>query len=100
MSTWNFLLTTFEIGLAFSLLAILAERLLIIYGFARGNTIGLVIVSFLVAIFKQLLNPNDPVYIHAMFIIIAGPFAVNRYDLANTLKKGRWWWKSQNDAKE
>lgn len=95
MNTWNFLLTTFGIGLVFSLLAILAERLLIIYGYARGNTIGLVIVSFLLAIFKQSLNPNDSFYIHVLFIVVAGPLAVNRYDLANTMRKGRWWWKSE-----
>ena len=99
MNIWNFLLTTFGIGLVFSLLAVLAERLLIIYGYTRGNTVGLIIGSFILAIFKQLVNPNDSLYMYVLFAVIAGTMALNRDDLANTMRKGRWWWKSENDSK-
>ena len=99
MSIWNFLLTSFWIGLLFSLLAVLVERLLIIYGYTRGNTVGLVIGSFILAIFKQLVNPNDSLYASVLFAVIAGPMALNRDDLANTLRKGRWWWKAEDDSK-
>ena len=99
MSMWNLLLTTFWNGLVFSLLAVLVERLLIIYGYARGNTISLVVGSFILAIFKQLVNPNDLLYTYVLFAVIAGPMALNRDDLANTFRKGRWWWKSENHSK-
>jgi hypothetical protein len=96
MNTSNFLFTTFGIGLVFSLLAVLVERILIITGFVRGNTVGLILASFLLVVLKQLLVYNSSLYIFGLFIIVAGPIGANRYDLANTIRKGRWWWKTNN----
>lgn len=94
MNMWNFIFITFKAGLLFSLLAVLAERLLIINGFARGNTIGLIFAAFLLAIFKQLVDSNSSLYSYILFIVVVGPLGVNRFDLNYTLQKGRWWWKS------
>ena len=47
-----FIISIIEYGLLFSLLAVLVERLLIILGFARGNTAILVLVSLVLIIFK------------------------------------------------
>jgi hypothetical protein len=72
------------------IIAVLTERLLIIYGFPRGNTIGLVIVPLFLAIMKQFIDYEGPFYIYGLFIIIAGPIGVNRADLTMTIKHGRW----------
>jgi hypothetical protein len=96
----HFILTTFGIGLIFSVISVLVERLLIIKGFTRGNTVGLIVASFLLIIFKQLLDYNGSFFYYGLFIIVAGPIGVNRDDLTNTIKKGRWWWLSENKSKD
>lgn len=95
-STLNSLASVIANGLLFSLLSVLAERLLIISGLTRGNKIGVVIVAFTLAILKQLLNYDAPLYIYGLVIIIVGPLSVNRADLTVTLRQGRWWWKTEN----
>jgi hypothetical protein len=95
MNVYTFILTTLGLGVVFSLLAVLSERILIIAGLTRGNTIGLVIATFLLIVFKQVLDYGGSMYIFGSFIVIVGPIGANRCDLANTLRKGRWWWKSE-----
>jgi len=99
-STLNFLVNVIAYGSLFSLLSILVERLLIISGLTRGNTIGVVIIAFTLAMLKQLLNYEAPLYIYGLVIIIIGPVSVNRADLTTTLRQGPWWWKAErhNDS--
>lgn len=93
----SILVSIFIFGLLFSLLAATIERLMRLYGLTRGNTIGLVIGSFVLVIFKQLVDHNTPFYVYIIFNVVVVPMSVNRYDLINTIRKGRWWWKSEND---
>jgi hypothetical protein len=56
--------------------AVILERLLMVYGFARGNTIGLVIVTLFLAIMKQFIDYEGSFYIYGLFVIIAGPIGI------------------------
>jgi hypothetical protein len=100
MITYTFILTTLGFGAVISLLAVLSERILIIAGLTRGNTIVLLLVSFILTILKQLIDYDGSIYIFGLFIVIAGTIASNRYDLSKTLQKGRWWWKLENDNED
>ena len=100
MDANTLILIALEFGVAFALLAVLSERILIISGLTRGNTLGLAIVVFLLTIFYKMLNYGDFPYIYGLFILIIGPVAANRYDLTNTLQKGRWWWRSEKEGKD
>jgi hypothetical protein len=35
--------------------------------------------------------------LYILFAMFIGPIAVNRSDLVITMRKGKWWWKSQNE---
>ena len=100
MNIYPFLLTVFGVGAVFSLLATLFERIIIINGLARGNTIGVIITSFVFAAFKQVLDADGSLLLYGLFIVIVGPVAANRYDLSMTISRGRWWWKSENYLKQ
>lgn len=92
--------TALGFGILFALLAILSERVLIVIGLTRGNTFGLAIVTFFLTVFYKILDHSGFPYTYSIFILIIGPIAANRYDLTNTLQKGRWWWKLGNDNKD
>lgn len=95
------LLSAIGYGLLFSLFAVLTERLLIIYGFVRGSTIMLAIASFvMIFIFRVLIDSNSSFYTYGLIIILALPIGANRYDISASIKKGRWWWKSENNKKD
>jgi hypothetical protein len=96
MNIQSFLLVSLEVGLLSSLLAVLVERALIIMGCVRGNTIALLIVTILLALFKEVLDPSGSIYVYAVFAAIIGPIAANRYDLTSTIQKGRCWWKKSD----
>lgn len=96
----NFLVPIIEYGLLFSLLAFLMERSLILTGFVRGNTIGLIVVSFILVVIKQILYSSSAFYVAGLFIVFLCPLAVNRGDIINTIMKGRWWWKSESNKQD
>jgi hypothetical protein len=87
------ILETLGLGIVVSLLAILAERVLIITGLTRGNTIGLVIATLILAVLKQVLDFNGSNILFGFLIVVVGTISANRYDIVNTIKKGRWWWR-------
>ena len=92
----NTLIIILKNGILFSLLATLSERVLIMNGIARGNTIGLIIAAFILAVFKTFDYSNS-IYGYICFIMIVGPIGANRLDITTTIQKGRWWWKSNNN---
>lgn len=100
MNIYTFILTSLGFGLLLSLFAVLFERILIVMGLTRGNTIGLIIAVFLITVIKEVVDYGGSFYMVSIFIVILGPIAANRSDLTNTLKKGRWWWKSESSSKD
>lgn len=88
--------------LILSVLSVLFERLLIVLGFTRGNTLLLIIASIIVISlinFISLGNINNKSFgIYAFFIVFALPLGANRYDLLGAITIGRWWWKSEKDS--
>lgn len=95
----NFILITIVFGVAVSVLSVLAERLLISNGFTRGNTIGLVIATFISSVIKQLIYPSGSLFLFGLLLVVIGVMAGNRSDLTHTMRKGKWWWKSENQNK-
>lgn len=93
----TFILPTLEFALIVSFLAFFFERILILTGLTRGNTIILVLGIFGASILKQFVDPHDSYIALGFFIIFAGTMAANRYDLTKTLQKGRWWWRKENE---
>lgn len=98
MNIYDFLLSILRIGIIYSLITILIERILIITGLTRGNTFFLVIGTVFLVLIKQLLNYHGPLFEYGLPIIAIAPVGANRYDLARTLERGRWWWKSENKS--
>lgn len=94
----NFFILTFAFGLVVSVFSLLVERLLVIYGFTRGNTIVLGIATFISAILKQLVYPNGSLFFFGLLLVIMGVLAGNRSDLTQTIQKGRWWWRSDTSS--
>ncbi len=93
-SITNFLIITFVFGLAVSIFAVLVERLLILNGITRGNTLGLALVAFVASVLKQLIYPAGSLLLFGLLLVIMGVMAVNRSDITQTIYKGKWWWKS------
>lgn len=94
----SFALKILAIGLAFSLLAVIVERILIVSGIIRGNTKWLIGGTILLVFFVQLYKPNVTFLCLNLFIIVLGPIIVNRHDFVKTISRGRWWWKSENQS--
>jgi len=88
------------LGITFvvSLLAILVERFLIINGFARGNTIALIVSIFFLATLFRLAYPEPSDYLYWFLMAFIGAIGGNRYDLTMTMKHGKWWWKKENQS--
>ncbi len=99
-SLFIFCVSVLGVGLLFSIPALLVERLLIANGIARGNSVWLVIVSFFAALYKQLTYPEPLYWLLGVVAVMICPLVVNRYDILDTLKKGRWWWKNEDDTKK
>ena len=93
----KFLLNILANGIMLSLLAVLVERLLIWGGFVRGNTIFVALLSLIFAVVFIFIDYGDISWSSALFVVIVGPMGMNRYDLAETSYKGRWWWKSEDE---
>ncbi|MCP4141779.1 MAG: hypothetical protein GY755_16150 [Chloroflexi bacterium] len=85
------------VSLVNSFLSLLFERLIILSGWTRGNTVGVVIVTFCFTTLTQLVDFNQSQLIVAFLIIFGAPIGANRYDLMKTLDKGRWWWKLESE---
>lgn len=98
MNIYDFLLSILRIGIIYSLITILIEKILIITGLTRGNTVVLIIGTFLLVLMKQLFNYHGPLFEYGFLIIAIAPVGANRYDLAKTLERGKWWWKSENQG--
>ena len=74
-------------------LAILFERLLIIKGVVRGNTVTVIVFSILVTSLFELISLGDGInFIYELFIVFGTPLKLNQYDLSGTINKGVWWW--------
>lgn len=99
MNTTDFFITTLVISILVSVLVVIAERILIIAGLARGNTLGLGIATFLLTVMEQIVFKDLSIYWFGLFVIIIGPIAANRSDLTTTFNKGRWWWKNEISSK-
>jgi len=94
-----FFLPYFAAGLAFTLVAILIERLMIVNGWVRGNTLFLAIGVFILSIVLELIKFPDTISLGIMdfFILcILAPLKINQIDIIGTMGKGRWWWKADN----
>jgi hypothetical protein len=86
------------IGISFisSIVAFFIELGLIKFGLVRGNTLLLVILTFILNITVLIALKGESVYLFSLLIIFVGIMSMNRYDLAKTIQKGRWWWKSSD----
>ncbi|MHC1785401.1 MAG: hypothetical protein AB9891_22080 [Anaerolineaceae bacterium] len=80
-------------GAIFSILAILFQEFLKYFGFIRGETVWVIVLSFSIIIIKQVLNENGAIWPYLVFATILCPISVNRVDIINSYSKGRWWWK-------
>lgn len=87
--------------LTLMVLSVFFERLLIKFGFFRGNTLLLIIFSIILI---SLMNfiwlgniPDNTLIIYIFAIVFVFPLSANRYDLMGTFTKGRWWWKSEDN---
>lgn len=83
-------------GVIFSVFASLFERILIISGLTRGNTIWLIVGCFAIAILKQVFASPNSIWLF-LFVTILGPISINRIDIINSFNKGRWWWKKMGN---
>jgi hypothetical protein len=93
MGTINSITTILIYGVLFSIPAILFERIFIYFGWTRGNTAWLVVGCFTVAILKQLIDSSGSFWVYCFFATIMGSVSMNRVDIINTIRKGKWWWK-------
>ena len=96
----NLILRTIEHGAILCLVAVLAERLLIVYGLTRGNTVSVVLFTFIGNILSEILLYKTPYYIYALFILFVTVAGSNRFDLMSTVIRGRWWWKPEDGNKK
>lgn len=96
----SLILKIIEHGAILCLIAVLAETLLIFYGFTRGNTISVVLFTFIGATLSEILNGKTPYYVYALFILFVTVAGSNRFDLMSTAIRGRWWWKSEDRNKK
>jgi hypothetical protein len=95
-----FFISVLGIGLLFSVLALMVERLLVTNGIIRKNTAWLVIACFFTAFCRQLYPDIHVSWLLGVFIVVFGPIILNRSDVYDTFKKGRWWWKNENNTKK
>jgi len=95
MSIGRFLLSTLQIGLVYSLLAICVEKIFVLRGSVRGNIFGVILIALTSVFMKQLIDYSDSVDIYGLAIVILSATGANRYDLIKTVQKGKWWWKAE-----
>lgn len=98
MFTYGFIISTIVTGTIFSVLAVLAEKMLVAFGLVRGDIIGLLIGSLVLSFMRQLIDNNGNIWLYCLFVTIVAPLAVNRTDLITTMRKGRWWWESEQKS--
>ena len=91
----SLLLETSLIAIAFTVVAILFERFLIIKGLVKGRTIALAVGTFISTFLLQYVDQTSWRYIFGFLLAIGGPIGINRDYLAMSYKKGKWWWKSK-----
>jgi hypothetical protein len=97
----NFALSIAFNGIAFSIFGVLVERLLIRYGLVRGDTIGVIVGCFFIALVRQLVDGEQAYWWLYWFVAsILAPISLNRIDLISTMTKGRWWWKESDESKK
>ena len=89
-----FTITTIAIGIPIILIAYLFQLYLVRNGWIRyGNpffAIGIYLGIFIIRIcFNELAW-----FITAPLIILGGVIGMNRTELARTMHKGKWWWKT------
>jgi hypothetical protein len=74
--------------------------LLIWGGFVRGNTFFVALLSLIFAVVLIFVDYGDISWSTILFVVFIGSMGVNRLDLAETLYKGRWWWKAEDELKD
>jgi hypothetical protein len=97
MNISSFLLSSLQVGLVYSLFAILVERILVARGFVRGNIFGVIFATLTFVFMKQLIDYSVSVDIYGIAIIIISATGANRYDLIKTVQNGKWWWKRDSE---
>ena len=97
MEKYDFFLFAIAISITCSFLSVLVEKFMIHVGLIRGNTLWLAINVFFFALLNQLANFNQSKIMFALLLILGGPIGTNRYDLGNTIRKGKWWWKANEE---
>jgi hypothetical protein len=99
MAYLEFALSLTLSGIVLSLLAVLAERVLIKYGLIRGDTITVIIGCFFIAFVWQLVDSDGAYWFFWLAASILAPISLNRGDFIASLTKGPWWWRSENENK-
>ena len=100
MNLHPFAFATLAFVAGLTVLALLVERVLILAGLTRGNTLWLAISVVLLAVLQQTVIPGDSNLAFGVFIVILGPLAANRYDMTRTFQMGRRWWLSGVDHED
>jgi len=93
----SLILRTLGFAIATTLLAVIVEKVFIIYGLARGDTVWLIGAIFILVTLLQLAYPDNSIFL--LFIGFIGALSINRYDITMMLTHGRWWWKKKNQSK-
>ena len=100
MNLHPFTFASLEYIVGVTVLALLFERILILAGLTRGNTILLAIATIILSMLQQLVFSESSSLGFGLFLVIIGPIGGNRYDLTRTIQHGRRWWLSINDEKD
>lgn len=69
-------------------------------GFARQSIIPTFVVAICLALVKQIWYGNLSWWYFGILTLLATTIGINRADLWLTFKKGRWWWKLENNNKD
>jgi len=91
----SLILNTLAIGLIFTIPGVLFERWLVTNGVVRDRTRDMIIVVFSIVFIRQMWYPSLSWWYFALFLLLGMTLGVNRADLWTTMRRGRWWWKSE-----
>ena len=92
-------LITLGIGLSLAIPGLLLEKWLVKKGFVRDQSGIILFGAVCLTFIKRVWFENLSWWIMLLIIILATTLGANRADLWTTFRRGRWWWKPENENK-
>lgn len=92
MSYSNIALEILLFTLIFSILGIIIEYLLDLFGFAPSDRVSMLLSTFITVAIKVFFFKGISWWLWGGLMLLTLVFAGHRWDLWMTIKKGRWWW--------